>query len=300
MEKTYQEYFYDLIGKLSGTPIRGDGKIGDSLGALQENCTKLQNALTLPLTVDTSTGHEPCPFCTSALGNKKADMAWIGINPGKPPKEWKKFSNDGKWSDVADFCAPKGDDLSKTENVYKYMAEEGGESGIKNSYYRTVLLVYLTLMGKIKGCEKWTDLPAEYRTDKILKVLEEHPIINAELLPYKSDSINFKANKILNSEVGERYKDYFTALMQFIEEKTNDDAYIVFCGAAKEVKLLLETCKIVEKIEGEEPESKFPMIPWKEKRLMILTPFRKFGNYYAISALKTEAEKERKKLGNRS
>ena len=304
--------FKELLGKLAGRKMTGNLK-GD-IQTLKENCNAIQVALAPKLEVSLAEYKEPCPFCFSGGEGRLAEIVWFGLNPGAPLDVWKKFNEDDTWQDMAEFFAPPKGILHDEENAYQYLVKnemEGKKLG--NYYYRSVFLVHQALVGNPKASyESWEEAcenngETKDFADRFLPQLAEHPILNTDLIPYKSSKMNLNADELIDDG---NYGEYFKGLLQLAKEKSSNDAYIIFYGGVSFVKKLirkwaeLDKVKIWSRREIKRLQKKNKdtvdifLTKWHENRTIILMPFRKQGredNIYSIKDLVEKIEDFRKK-----
>ena len=253
---------------------------------LEENCEKIQNKIIHNMCVDISKGYEPCHLCCSNR-NKKAEMVWIGLNPGKRLKKYLKLPwESAKWQDIADYCMPENL-LDNKKNVYDDLLN-GKE--LTNSYYIFLLRLYLAILDVKKyNVKSWDELKTVCQKNSITtgdlfkEIMYNHPVINAELVPYKSNGISFSSEKLIEDE---QYGNYFNGILKIIEEYSNDDAYVIFYGVRDEViklmkKFALEWVPNKEEINDFTlSDRKFKMYVYKRgNRKIILLPFFRINGF---------------------
>lgn len=273
-------------------------RVAECMEKMQANCQDIQEALPrgIELCVRTENGYEPCPFCFSG-GDKLAELAFVGLNPGKPLSEWIGLDEKTTWYELAEFCAPANGILASKYNAYRCLARDG----VKNSYYQNVFLTSMALLESTENIlENITSAREkigndEKITQKFLSHFDSHPILNSEMIPYKSVEMNFNANKLKGKEW---YRDYVRKMMEFILCKTTDDAYILFQGGTVGVKEVLEKIDefgLGDNVWKEEEFSAFTkdgkegkkckiyFAHWKGNRTVIIAPVRrkKRGGGYA-------------------
>lgn len=207
---------------------------------LENDCEKIQEKVIAQMCVDISNGYEPCPLCCSNR-EKKAEIIWIGLNPGGRLKKYMEFPWEiAKWQDIVDYYMPENlfDDK---KNIYNDLLSD---NNLTNSYYRFILQLYLAILDVKKyNVESWEKLKEICRIngtttgDLFKNIIYNHPLINAELLPYKSGSIKFSSKKLL----GDRdYENYFKGILKIIEGYSKEDAFVFFYGARDEVIKLIK------------------------------------------------------------
>ena len=281
--------FVEMMNRMT----QGKAKLGDKVDMddLKENCAKIQEVIRPCLKVDIATGYEPCPFCFSG-GDKLAELVFVGLNPGNPMKVWKRFSADSTWKQLAEFCAPAKGILANEENAYQYIAKNIDS----NRYYQIVLLIHQALFGSA-AYDEWSQFKHEIGKEKIgqffLERFSERPVLNADLLPYKSSSAAFSVTQLAQDEGGRLYMD---GLVELIQRKSAKDAYVIFFGATKAVKQVLKDRLSdwsgkweehdIHSTTGKKTFSVF-FSKWGQRKL-ILSPFcGKRNGCYRVSELKT-------------
>ena len=187
-------------------------KISLSRAELESNCDKISDAIGTRLTVDMTSGYEPCPFCCSNI-DAPFDFVWVGLNPGGVLKSWQdlNFSWQTTWQELADFCVPRGDILTDEKNCWQYLKR----GNVESNYYRFFLRVLTALTtGEIYG--KRGDLRKHCADVEkfFIERFAQYSILNADLVPYKSTNIDFTAKNLLDDA---NYKNYFRRLIDFIE-----------------------------------------------------------------------------------
>ena len=285
--------FVEMMNRMT----QGKAKLGDKVDMddLKENCAKIQEAIMPCLKVDIANGYEPCPFCFSG-GDKLAELVWVGLNPGKPMDDWNPFSKNTTWQELADYCAPAKGILASKKNVYRFIAEKG----VSNTYYRTVLRLHHAFFEGV-SYDTWTDLVKGVGKGNIEKVFldcfAKHPVLNADLLPYKSSTAAFSVSALAENPKGKAYLD---GLISLIENKSTEDAYVVFFGKVEEVKVILENRLSFDR-DGQWDEQLFPSLSRKKtfsvffrkwgKRKLILSPFcGKQTGFYRVTELQKAAK----------
>ena len=274
---------------------------------MQDNCQEIQKDLPkgVELCVKTETGYEPCPFCFSG-GDNLAELVFVGLNPGSSLSEWFRLDENTTWHELAEFCAPPQGIIESKYNAYRCLARDG----VKNSYYQNVFLTSLALLGDTNNIlENMTAGRKEIGNDEkftesFLNHFAKHPILNCEMIPYKSAGMKFSANKLKEEK---RYRDYVCRMLAFILCKTVDDAYILFQGGTSEVKKILsenngfglgnsiwkeEEFSAYNKDGIKGKKCKIYFAKWKGNRTVILAPVRRKthgGGYaYRLSDLVNE------------
>lgn len=216
-----QKVFLEMMETLIGKPINFEDSIGQTKDALEENCTKLSSEVGNPFEVNLDEAKEPCPFCCSSI-DKPFDLVWVGLNPGGPLDageglfRWQHTT----WQELVDFCVPTSDTRENEKNIYHYLKD--------SDYYQFFLRFHLALAtGEIYN--KWGELKNNHADVEKFFVdhFAKYSILNADLVPYKSNTTTFNAKKLLDDE---SYGNYFSKLINFIEEETKPDAWIIFYG----------------------------------------------------------------------
>ena len=301
MHKFFKEMMEDLVGYPLGE------RVDEYMDKMQDNCQEIQKDLPkgVELCVKTETGYEPCPFCFSG-GDNLAELVFVGLNPGSPLSEWFRLDENTTWHELAEFCAPAQGIIESKYNAYRCLARDG----VKNSYYQNVFLTSIALLGDTNNIlENMTAGRKaigndEKFTEAFLNHFDKHPILNCEMIPYKSVEMKFNVNKLKEKE---KYKDYIRRMLELILCKTVDDAYILFQGGTSEVKKILseiDELGLGNKIwkgkefsaytkEGKKGnECKVYFAKWKGSRTVILAPVRRKtheGGYaYRLSDLVNE------------
>lgn len=216
-----QKVFLEMMETLIGKPINFEDTIGQSKDALEENCAKLSSEVGNPFEVNLDEAKEPCPFCCSSI-DKPFDLVWIGLNPGGPLKSCKGLFRwqHTTWQELVDFCVPTSDTRENEKNIYHYLKD--------SDYYQFLLRFHLALeTGEIYN--KWGELKNNHADVEKFFVdhFAKYSILNADLVPYKSNTTTFNAKKLLDDE---SYGNYFRKLINFIKEETKPDAWIIFYG----------------------------------------------------------------------
>ncbi|WP_029542978.1 hypothetical protein [Selenomonas sp. AB3002] len=245
-----QKKFKELMESIAGQSL--DDYIGEkeSREALEKSCQEIQKLLMPTLTVDIENGNEPFPFCYSG-GNRKAELVWIGLNPGAPLDRCKKWKwEDVRWQDIIDYCVPQKDIREdSTDTTYDTFLSKN-KIELETDYYRYVLRMHMALMGKDEIYDTWPEVQAmcaknkkngydkEDTTAKLfLNRFTEKPVLTAEMIPYKSKRMQFTAKELLDNK---KYMAYFKNLMEFIDAISVPTSWIVFFGAPDEILTILE------------------------------------------------------------
>lgn len=233
-----QKQFKVLMDKITGEALSNELK--GCKQSLKDSCQEMQSALMPCFEINIENGNEPFPFCYSG-GDKPAELVWIGLNPGSPLERCKTWKwEDASWRDIIEYCVPTTDIRKRQgENTYFTFLDEAGKE-LKTDYYRFVLRMHLALLGD-EVFDTWKAVQEKYGKGKTAELFLErfatHPVLNAELIPYKSKGINYRIENLLKNH---KYMAYFRALFQYAEEISLPNAWFVFFGAPKEVRLLLE------------------------------------------------------------
>ena len=266
-----------------------DIKGGDGLKLLNKRCDEInKNRMGKTCLKIDLNGNEPCPFGFSGGGNKLAKMAWVGLNPGKPLSNHPNFES---LDDVVKYCVPE-EGIFKNENLYKFLAKKIKET----KFYQDVFLIHHALFVGNKIFDKFSDIKNEYKNQKIeeliLERFDKHPIINAELIPYKS----IEYGGIDDCLENKNYILYIRRLLEMIIKSTEKDAYIVFYGDKNKVKKLLhkidkdrfsvwQECMLDYQNSEHEGTSSVYFSHWEEKRTIILLSSRSRRAWYTITEL---------------
>jgi len=307
-----QEMFVKLMQDITGDEsiISLKDNINDSKDNLEKACEKFTNMLGkgvfLIESQDKKQGVEFCPFCCTGGEDAEFEFVWVGINPGIGAGRWPErfYWKDTTWQNMVNFYVPQGDILYKKgqsrddpQNVYQWLSE----NGVWSKYYKLMIRIHMALLGEKKKYGTWDDLWGAYSKkvgshDKdvvneaienaFLQQLNDHPTLNAELLPFKSKEINLDAGKMIKDP---QYQAYFKRLMDFIVAKSSKKAWIWFFGDTNSVKkiLTLQEHIKVKALEyapiGEEnkPGAKFYLYKWGERKVIVspfLQPYHKNGN----------------------
>ena len=285
-----QKVFLEMMETLIGKQINFEDIIGQSKDALEENCAKLSSEVGNPFEVNLDgEAKEPCPFCCSSM-DKPFDLVWVGLNPGKPLKSCEGLFSwqNTTWQELVDFCVPTSDIRENEKNIYHHL---------KDSEYYKFLLRMHTALTTDKIYNTWDELKNNHAD--VEKFFVEHfakySILNADLVPYKSNTTTFNAKKLLDDE---SYGNYFRKLIQFIEQETKPDAWIIFYGARPEVQKLLNKFapdwnvpdkNLYIKIDGHTKGNHFCLFN-KGRRKILLAPFLISGQntsplYYNLNPL---------------
>lgn len=220
---------------LIGKPINLSDTIALSKSELEASCKKLSAEIGTTFEVNMDEGREPCPFFCSSI-DKPFDFVFVGLNPGKPLKaleglfSWQHTT----WQELVDFCVPT--DIRGEKNGYQFLKANNVES----DYYQFFLRLHVALTtGEIFNT--WDDLKKRHADVEkfFIEHIATHSILNADLVPYKSDKTpKFNATGLLDDT---SYVNYFRQLIQFIETESTPDAWIVFYGGREEIKNLLNS-----------------------------------------------------------
>lgn len=267
-----QKVFLEMMETLIGKPINFEDSIGQTKDALEENCTKLSSEVGNPFEVNLDEAKEPCPFCCSSI-NKPFDLVWVGLNPGGPLDACEELFRwqHTTWQELVDFCVPTSDTRENEKNIYHYLKD--------SDYYQFFLRFHLALAtGEIYN--KWGELKNNHADVEKFFVdhFAKYSILNADLVPYKSNTTTFNAKKLLDDE---SYGNYFRKLINFIEEETKPDAWIIFYGARPAVQQLLNKFapnwnvpdkNLYIKLDGHTRGNHFCLFN-KGRRKILLSPF---------------------------
>ena len=312
LSKDNQIKFKSLMERLVGDTL--PDKISESMGCLQKSCEEIQAALPngVELCVGIKNGYDASPFCFSG-GEKLAELAFIGLNPGRPLSEWIKLTENTTWQELADFCAPAEGLKESQYNAYQCLSKEG----VKNHFYQNVFLTSYALLGD--SGKIFDDIPTARKeigndkkfTEAFLHHFDKHPVLNCEMLPYKSVSMSYSSDKLVGDN---KYMDYVRGMLELILAKTKDDAYVIFQGGVESVKEVLnkftdmglgeniwkeeEFFSQSKNQKGERTKNKLFFAHWQGKRTIILTPVRKaqVGGYkYSLTDLVTRLKEYRSK-----
>ena len=228
----HQKNFVDMMAALIGKKIRPEDAIALSKAELKQSCATLSDESGTPLKIDMDSGCEPCPFCCSGV-DKPFEFVWVGLNPGSVLKSWRdlNFSWQTTWQELTDFCVPS--DIRADKNIYQLLKA----NGVASEYYRFFLRVHTALAGG-KIFNTWDEFRREHADVEkyFVELFAAHPILNADLIPYKSDETTFSAKNLLDDA---NYGNYFRQLIRLIENETAPDAWIIFFGNPPEVVKLL-------------------------------------------------------------
>ena len=245
-----QQKFKELMEKITGRQL--DERMGEAVSrkALEDNCREMQALLMPMLSIDIEKGNEPLPFCYSG-SNREAELVWVGLNPGEPIPRGKKWSWDKAcWDDIVNYCVPQKD-ISRdcTDTTYETFLNDS-KSDLETDYYRFVLRMHMALLGSDEVYDTWNEVKnkckknlnkgddKENTTAKLfLNRFSKKPVLAAELIPYKSKGMQFSAKALLKND---NYMEYFRTLLKFIEGISKPNAWIIFFGAPREVRILLE------------------------------------------------------------
>ena len=230
-----QKVFLEMMETLIGKPINFEDLICQTKDVLEENCAKLSSEVGNPFEVNLDEAKEPCPFCCSSI-DKPFDLVWVGLNPGGPLDacnglfSWQNTT----WQELVDFCVPTSDIRENEKNIYHYLKrgkekDDGTEGNpVGSDYYQFFLRFHLALATS-EIYNKWGELKNNHADVEKFFVdhFAKYSILNADLVPYKSNKTTFNAEKLLDDK---SYGNYFSKLINFIEEETNPDAWIIFYG----------------------------------------------------------------------
>lgn len=293
--------FLNLMKKITGVPdMRMEDKMGKNREQLENNCRKIQREASGELTVDIEKGNEPCPFCHSRR-DAKAKMVWVGINPGAPVDNFKQFYwEKTTWQEIIDYCVPK-DIRTDDDCLYARLVDKNGNV---NGYFKLIMRMFMQLDNEwpnnVGSC--WGDYRKHYKIKEkvptrtmFLDYFYNKPVLSADLIPYKSQSISMKVDGLLGDAY---YKDYFQHLMKIILEYSEDDAWVIFFKQPDEVKKLMDKftpswspSKDNEK-EYDENDKKKKMYVYKFMgRRIVIMPFKR--NYDSKTANLVKAIKDK-------
>ncbi len=193
---------------------------------------------------------EPCPISyTGAVitGTDKFRTAFIGLNPHlEPPKA---FPKEATLADLANLHHP--DDIIHNREEYRRNIDNDifinsywrvfghieGKSGWSawSPYYKTAIRVHLAFISEFDKIElnTWTKFREnkifQLTTENILKILKQYPMVNAELIPYKSRKYNmnnFTEIFASSNPFADMYINYYHDIWNFIDTHSENDAYI--------------------------------------------------------------------------
>lgn len=282
-----QDEFIKLLEIWAGDIL--DMKDDGVIGLLSKSCDKLnknkKEKTRLKVDLD---GNEPCPFGFSGGENNLAQMVLVGLNPGKPLSNHPKFRD---IQDVVKYCVPENE-ISKSDNMYKFLANRIKET----KFYQDVFLIHHALFSGARVYDKFSDIEVKYKNREIeelfLERFEEYPVINAELIPYKSTEYGGIDACLTN----ENYMLYIRRMLDMIIKSTNKNAYIIFYGEKNKVKKLLykidkDTFSVWQEYMLEYQNSKNEgtcsvyFSQWEEERTVILLPSRSRRAWYTITEL---------------
>lgn len=270
-----QKFFAELMATLIDKPIDLDEKISLSRHELETNCAKLSDEINdTKFKIDIAKSYEPCPFLCNNF-DKPFDFVFVGLNPGGALDLWEKFYWERTtWRDLANFCVPNNIRADE-HNGYRFL----GKNVSQNPYYQFFLRLHVALTGG-EIFNTWRDLQKRHAdTEKFfVEHIAAHSILNAELVPYKSEKISFTAKNLVNDAT---YGKYFRRLVDFIETESASDAWIVFYGAHKDVKDLFDKFaphwkvpqqNLYLKVEGHNKGNHFHIFR-RGRRKILLSPF---------------------------
>lgn len=294
--------FVTLMGKITGTnDMRLNDKMEKHKEILESNCVKIQREVSGELSVDIEKGNEPCPFCFSRRG-AKAKMVWIGINPGKALDGHKEFKwTESKWQDIVDYCIPKS--IYGEDSIYDRLVKGNNLNG----YYRLILRLFMQLQNEWP-CDNEKCLWSDYKTHYKIKgektnikelffcYFDKNPVLTADLIPYKSKSLNMNVDGLLEDD---HYKSYFRHLIKIINDYSEEDAWVIFFKKPDDVKKLLDkftpqyspSLNNLKKYKSKEGKDKEIYVYKVKKRRVVIMPFGQ--NYDAKTDKLVKAIKEK-------
>lgn len=221
-----QKKFVEMMEALIGKSINLGDPIGQNKVELEASCAKLKDELGTEFVVNPNEGNEPCPFYCSSI-DKPFDFVFIGMNPGKVLEAQKKLNlfswENTTWQELADFCVPT--DIHGKMNGYQLVKK----NNVDSDYYKFFLRLHLALTGG-EVFNTWSELKNRHANPEkfFIEHIASHSILNADLVPYKyKETPKFKITNLLKDP---NYEKYFRQLIQFIEEETKPDAWIIFFG----------------------------------------------------------------------
>lgn len=281
-ELTNTKIYEPILHKENSMKVSGEESIDEQL---VKSCDALKDILKASeMRVGVHQGYiEPCPISyTGAVitGKDKFRTAFIGLNPHLEPA--KEFPEGTTLVDLANLHHP--DDLIYNREDYRRNNDndkkrifinnywrvfghiEGKSAGAAWSrYYQTVIRVHLAFISEFENVKlnTWSefknDNEFQLTTEKILKLLKKYPMVNAELIPYKSvnyNMINFTEIFKSPNQFAENYISYYRDVWRFIDKYSEDDAYVFIPSSysAKEetlTKVYKNIRKEIKEIRGE-------------------------------------------------
>lgn len=271
--------------------------------ALKDSCRQFEEILTnkkdakykLGVGIEGDLFLEPCPIATSAsIENKKFEIAVIGLNPGR---EDAYLPVSITWEQLANFhcpnqaCSYSNDTNIIGKNMYWRCAGNLNKKNVKWSpYYKAVFMLHQALVANNVVYNSWREIQNDNEnnlTDYFLHELTNHPMINAEFIPYKSVSFDGMSTKQAKELLEiPTYKSYLKHMLGYIFDKLERGTWIVFNGKTDKTLMMLDVLRSeidvlpCSKKEAEEKfvfkcrGSKFYYFQW-EGRNILLTPFLK-------------------------
>ncbi len=202
---------------------------------LKASCNTISQKLSCnDMHVGSSIGYtEPCPieYTGNIRKGKKFHTVFIGLNPFN--EGVRSFPHDMKFADLANIHHPNDIRHNREIQYYAPCAESkfqnnywrvlGNKEGNKSwsPFFQFVIRIYLSLLS---DCTKLDDIKKENLTNYLLDKLAEFPMANAELIPYKSPTIDMiKYEELLQLE---NYNKYLIDMMDFIDKYADNEAYI--------------------------------------------------------------------------
>ena len=297
-----QKKFKDLMEKLADRPLADLMGEANSRKALEDSCLEIQKALLPTLAIDIENGNEPFPFCYSG-GNRKAELVWVGLNPGAPLERCKTWSwKKASWKDIIDYCVPHTDIRDKDDDSTYATFLDKSKKELETDYYRFVLRMQMALLDD-EVYDTWKQVQEKCKKNKregyeeesttaklFLNRFATKPVLTAEMIPYKSKGMQFAVKNLLDNP---RYKAYFRTMIEFIESISVPDAWIIFFGAPKEIRILLEQeypeWNIAQKIKAitipEENGQEFNFFNIKKHPVMLSPFIKRYSVNYHIEQL---------------
>ena len=275
------EYVMQMGRLIRNQNINLDDKVVLHKKYLEKNCADMNKFLRCGMQMDVSEGYEPLPFYCSRR-DKKANMVWVGLNPGKRLKKHLRIDGDtATWQNVVDYCIPK--DLMNGKNVYNDLLNGGN---LTNNYFIFMLRVYMALIGVSEYTGgTWENVKEKCAANNIStgelfkKIIYDYPIINAELVPYKSPGISFSSKVLINKD---EYCEYFKGILKIIAKYSNDDAWVIFYGAREDIIRLFQKNapdwnidnRVVEHFKPKDSSFKIYVFEKGDRKIVLLPFFR--------------------------
>ena len=181
---------------------------------------------------------EPCPVFYTGDLKKPFSVVFVGLNPHREPPY---LGIDTTWKFLTDYHSPSGEKI-KSDSNYQRIADTLLRY---NEYFDPVFRMH-QLFNRNQIYNRWSDIKDTDYRNNFLSEIEQYPILNAEMIPYKSETYSLDNKKAKTLESNSCYLNYLKCLFGFIDEHTDNNSWIVIIGNTPKTKALLYAMKDME------------------------------------------------------